>query len=136
MEYHSDYVRNWYPDASPKRHGSRRDHYLADRFDPDKRLRDVVAVKLSLSVQQHDHFRRTLNAAGYAAHMDGPETVLIGPGIEFRLLPAEPKQTAITHILMDVSASKRRSMSIGSTQLDLDGTRAVWMLTPALEVTR
>ncbi len=108
MEYHSDFLRRWYPGLTPQTGGITR-NYLLERYRAkvarespagDRDFEDIVEVTLALPAEDVRRFAQEVSVYGYAVSNDGLNTICEGPEIRFVVVPGTPPNTGITSFKM------------------------------------
>ena len=114
MEYHEDFLKNWYPELSPKSSGITREEilerYAAKIGEHEKRegkyLEDVVEMTLALGETDRAFFIKEREAFGYKIAGDRDQTVCEGPGIKYTILGGTASPGAISSIKMSLKRDK------------------------------
>jgi hypothetical protein len=114
MEYHADFLSNWYPELSPKTRGITREEilerYTAKLGDNEKRkskyLEDVVEMTLALDETEKAWFVKEREAFGYKITSGENKTVLEGPAIRYTIIPSSPSSTPIASFKMSLRRDK------------------------------
>jgi Family of unknown function (DUF5829) len=115
MEYHEEFLNNWYPELSPKSRGITREEvlerYVAKLGDREKRkgkyLDDVVEITLALAENEKELFIKEREAFGYKITGDEKRTVCEGPGIRYAIIAAANSPGAIASIKMSLRRDKK-----------------------------
>jgi hypothetical protein len=115
MEYHKDFLSNWYPELSPKTSGITRkeilERYTAKIGDHEKRmgkyLEDVVEMTLALGETDRALFIKEREAFGYKITSDKNRTVCEGPNIKYTIIAGTDSSSAISSIKMSLKRDKK-----------------------------
>lgn len=115
MEYHEDFLDNWYPDLSPKTRGITREEvlerYVAKLGEHEKRkskyIEDVVEMTLALSEAESELFIKECEAFGYKITSDKNRTICEGPAIKYTIIAGANSSSAITSIKLSLKRDKK-----------------------------
>jgi hypothetical protein len=115
MEYHEDFLGNWYPDLSPKTRGITRKEFLeryTARIDESEKRKskyfeDVVEMTLALDETEKAWFIKEREAFGYKIAGGENKTVLEGPDIRYTIIPKSPSSSAIVSFKMSLKRDKQ-----------------------------
>jgi Family of unknown function (DUF5829) len=114
MEYHEEFLNNWYPELSPKSRGITREEilerYVAKLGDQEKRkgkyLDDVIEMTLALGEAEKELFIKEREAFGYKITGDEKRTVCEGPGVRYAIIAAANSPGAIASIKVSLRRDK------------------------------
>ena len=133
MEYHRDFLARWYPDLTQARSITRADvldRYAARIGQAARRgnflLKDVVSLTLALPDEDREALSTQLRAVGYSSREDKGATLLAGPDVRLRVVPA-PAGGARGIVLAEFSLQSRVPRAqhrLGSAVLTVEADRA------------
>lgn len=138
MEYHEDFLNNWYPELSPRSRGITREEtlerYVAKLGDHERRkgkyLDDVVEMTLALGETERELFIKGCEAFGYSVTGDKNRTTCEGPAIRYAVLQAADSPSVTSSIKMSLRRDKdgQKVYRFGSRSvLQFNGDRtATW----------
>jgi len=114
MEYHKDFLNDWYPDLSPKTRGITRreilERYTAKLGDNEKRkqkyIDDVIEMRLALDEKGRSQFVKEREAFGYKITSDASQTICEGPEIKYIVTKQTPESVGITAIKLSLRKNK------------------------------
>jgi hypothetical protein len=114
MEYHEDFLNNWYPELSPPTRGITREEilerYTAKLGENEKRkqkyMDDVIEMHLALDENNKAQFIKEREAFGYKITGDRVKTVCEGPGIRYTVTDRTPDAVGITAIKLSLKRDK------------------------------
>ncbi|MBM3735302.1 MAG: hypothetical protein FJW39_05885 [Acidobacteria bacterium] len=107
MEYHADFLANWYPELPPVGANSLRRRNVLDRYvakiGQDTRrseflFKDVTAIELALDGPQHAAFPEMLVKLGYQASGGGANVTATGPEIRIHVVPSDASGSGIRRV--------------------------------------
>ena len=115
MEYHADFLGNWYPDLSPQTRGITRgeilERYTAKIGESEKRkskyLEDVIEITLALDETQKASFIKEREAFGYKITSGENKTTLEGPAIRYVIVPSSPSSSLVVSFKMSLKRDKK-----------------------------
>jgi hypothetical protein len=116
MEYHPDFLAGWNPEPGGANRGVSRSDILRRyakvlKSDPASRLlEDVVALEVAVDEPTANRLGELCQALGYRPRKEGGATVIEGPQVTLRLVPATELARGIREIRMRV----RRAPETGS----------------------
>ncbi|HKP87800.1 MAG TPA: DUF5829 family protein [Blastocatellia bacterium] len=114
MEYHEDFLNNWYPELSPRTRGITREEvlerYTAKLGDNEKRkqkyIDDVIEMRLALDEKDGAGFIKERESFGYKILSDADKTTCEGPGIKYVVTARTPESVGITAIKLSLRKNK------------------------------
>jgi hypothetical protein len=135
MEYHPSFLAEWKAQpGSPSQGVARRE--ILERYaftlggKPDERLfQDVVGLTVALDTARSERWTAMCRALGFRAGQEDDATILEGPDLTLRLLPARSDRRGVREIQMRL---RRRPSSpgehrFGTSVLTLrDDASATW----------
>lgn len=115
MEYHEEFLNNWYAELSPTSRGITRaeilERYTAKLGDNQRRkqkyLDDVIEIRLALDDKDRTLFVKEREAFGYRVTTEQGQTVCEGPGIKIILAARTPSAIGITAIKLSLKRAKQ-----------------------------
>jgi hypothetical protein len=135
LEYDPRFLHRWHPDVAPGLSGISRQSVLeryraqaAPAFPPqDPLLEDVTEVALVLPAEDAKSFGYQLAALGYRGEPRGPRTDWIGPGVRFRVDPANGDVRGVAALEMSLvrRPAEDRTIELGPRarlEIRRDGT--------------
>jgi hypothetical protein len=138
MEYHENFLGNWYSELSPKSRGITRreflDRYVAKIGEGEKRkgklLEDVVEMTLALNQTEKAVFIKEREAFGYKITGGENKTVCEGPAIKYTIIsnPSSPNSIVDFKVSLkrDKSGQKVYRFGKGSVLRFNDDRTATW----------
>lgn len=127
MEYHPDYLRRWNKITTPTDLSRRT--FLAEFYQPDRLLGDVVAATIAADSADRDRLVREAMVYGYKVMTRAGGTVLTGPDIQLTLVPATGERRGVVTLGLRLTHRPERAEEVvlGRSVLRIrrDGT-AVW----------
>jgi hypothetical protein len=114
MEYHGDFLNNWYGELSPTSRGITRaeilERYTAKLGDNERRkqkyLDDVIEMHLALDDKVRSQFVKEREAYGYRVTTGQGQTVCEGPGIKYIVAARTASSVGITAIKLSLRRAK------------------------------
>jgi phosphoribosyl-ATP pyrophosphohydrolase len=114
MEYHEDFLNNWYPELSPASRGITRaeilERYTAKLGDNERRkqkyINDVIEIHLALDDKDRAQFIKERAAFGYRVTTEPSQTVCEGPDIKYIVTPRTSSSVGITAIKLSLRRAK------------------------------
>ncbi|HUX07501.1 MAG TPA: DUF5829 family protein [Acidobacteriota bacterium] len=130
MEYHPEFLSTMAPEMFPQPGAISRREGLQRFFDPDKYLKEIVEIRMSLPLRRAETFFDELAALGWRVEKQGSMTVCNGPEITITVESAEGSETGIREIGFSLLREKQgqKVYEIGeSSSLEFgDGLKAAW----------
>ena len=114
MEYHEDFLNNWYPELAPRTRGITREEilerYAAKLGEGEKRkqkyIDDVIEIHLALDEQEKTEFVKERETFGYKIASDAGKTICEGPAIKYIVTGRTPDANGITAIKPSLRINK------------------------------
>jgi hypothetical protein len=116
-------VKAYYPD------GITREKQFENMYLPDRLLRDIVGITVTVNATELEGLLQTLRACGYAIHREGEEQIATGPEIAFTFLPEKPNAPRILAVDLALSREKTGVLSYkfaGDSEVEFQGSAARW----------
>ena len=131
MEYHADFLAAWQATSTAARGITRAEvleRYARLAQGPvDPLLDDITAVTLALTPAERGFFERHVSAFEASSRDAGTSHVITGDGITFGIAEATARRRGVQEIVCRLRRpAGPEVITIGSTVIDIDGTRAVW----------
>jgi len=134
MEYHRDFLAQWYPDLTPARSITRADvldRYVAKIGQAARRdaflMKDVACLTLALEPGDRDHLLKHLRAIGYAVREETGDVLVSGQDVRLRIQPATAERRGVTEVELSLQSAPARGgeQRFGATQVSLERARGV-----------
>lgn len=134
MEYHRDFLAQWYPELTPSRSITRADvldRYAAKIGQGARRdaflMKDVTSLALALEPSDREHLLKHLRAVGYAVREESGAIVAVGPDVSLRITPAGPERRGVTEmeVALQSAPSSVGEYRFGAVELAVETTRAL-----------
>jgi hypothetical protein len=131
MEYHRDFLAQWYPELDPKDVSSLVRRNVLDRYVQkigqsamrDRALlKDVTSIEIALDEATRKVFVAMLQGFGYEVQ----GSTVKGPDISIRLIALNGSDPGIRKVTFSLQHGVTAHKVFGSSELDLKGREAVW----------
>ena len=131
LEWHADFLRNWFPDRPADSTGVSRAEYLAPLWKPHRYLRDVVGIVFALDSTEMARMTERLSMLGYAIRRNVDTVHAVGAGLTVSTVPATLARhgTVALRFSLQRPKSGERVYRLGASELRFeDGGEAIWIV--------
>ena len=114
MEYHGDFLKQWYPELAPANANPLRRRNVLDRYvakigksaqRSDYLLKDVTSIELALDFPTRQRLLTMLSAFQYQVSGSGQLTVATGPEVRLLITSASNSQFGIRRVTLSLQRS-------------------------------
>ena len=130
LEWHADFLRNWFPDRPADSTGVSRAEYLAPLWKPHRYLRDVVGIVFALDSTETARMTERLSMLGYAIRRNADTVHAVGAGLTVSTVPSTPARhgTVALRLSLQRPKSGQQVYRLGASELRFeDGGEAIWI---------
>jgi hypothetical protein len=129
MAVYPSYLKDKFPGLEPQEYGPTREKQFERTYAPDKLLRSITRIALTVDKAEADQLTREFAAYGYTIRDAGEKKIAVGPEFELEMIPVSegtPRKVAIS-IKLNHAKEGTQTVRIGNTSdLRFDGDSAIW----------